>query len=191
VRISRELRVDAPAERAWRALLDVPQLAGALGEADVDPRPVDGGWRGTLHGFAGTARVLDVDDDEHRVSLHLQGRRPDAGRAVAATVALLTAGEDGATRVAVEADVTVTGDAPGGAELEAATAALLDRLAGALAGELEVSPTTAATPAPPDAAPFEPGRESSAPAAPAPPAAAAPAPGPAARAAGIAADPRR
>ena len=135
MRVRRGLEVDAPADTAWRALLDVRGLAHALSGGTVQDRPADGAWRAAFGGFAATVRVLDVDDDERVTSVHVQARRVGGGGALAATAELRAAPDGAATRVAVDADVQLAGDGLTADDVERGADALLDDLARALASE--------------------------------------------------------
>jgi carbon monoxide dehydrogenase subunit G len=117
VRLANELRVGAPLEQTWRALLDVPSVAKSMPGATIEPEPVDGAYRGTMKvrlgpvsaEYAGLARLQDVDEDEHVASIHLRGREAHGQGSAEATLTIRVRDDGDATRVQVETDLVVSG----------------------------------------------------------------------------------
>jgi len=117
VRLTNEFELAAPVDRTWPLLLDVPRVGNALPGAQLEPDPAGDSYRGTMKvklgpvttEYHGTARLQDVDDDEHVASFYVQGREARGqGTASATIVSRLTGYGDG-TRVVVETELHVTG----------------------------------------------------------------------------------
>ena len=117
MRLRNEVEVAAPLERTWRTLLDVPQVARALPGAAIEPEPMDGAWRGTMRvrlgpvvaEYAGTARLVDVDEDERVAGYHVQGREVGGRGTAAATITGRVLDAAQGTRLLVETDLRITG----------------------------------------------------------------------------------
>jgi hypothetical protein len=119
MKLTNEVTVPAPLERTWSLLLDVPRVVRALPGATVEPDGAEGVYRGALKvrlgpvamEYEGTARLEDVDEDEHVASFRVEGReRRGHGGATATIVNRLVPAENG-TRLVVETDLSVTGRA--------------------------------------------------------------------------------
>jgi hypothetical protein len=155
MKLRNEVTVPAPLEQTWSLLLDVPRVVRALPGAAVEPDGVEGVYRGSLKvrlgpvamEYEGTARLEDVDEDEHVASFRVEGReRRGHGGATATIVNRLAPTEDG-TRLMVETDLAVTGRAAqlGRGLMEDVAAGLLERFAqgletAVLGREEEVAP---------------------------------------------------
>jgi carbon monoxide dehydrogenase subunit G len=119
MQLRNEAVVAAPLADTWEALLDVPRVARALPGATIEPKGVEGAYRGALKvrlgpvtmQYEGVARLQDVDEDEHVATFHLQGREARGHGGATATITNRLFAEDGSTRVVVETDVAVTGRA--------------------------------------------------------------------------------
>jgi carbon monoxide dehydrogenase subunit G len=119
MKLTNEITVPAPLERTWSLLLDVPRVVRALPGATVEPDGAEGVYRGALKvrlgpvamEYEGTARLEDVDEDEHVATFRVEGReRRGHGGATATIVNRLVPVENG-TRLVVETDLSVTGRA--------------------------------------------------------------------------------
>jgi carbon monoxide dehydrogenase subunit G len=119
MKLTNDVTVAAPLERTWSLLLDVPRVVRALPGATVEPDGAEGVYRGALKvrlgpvavEYEGTARLEDVDEDEHVASFRIEGReRRGHGGATATIVNRLVPAENG-TRLVVETDLAVTGRA--------------------------------------------------------------------------------
>lgn len=122
MRLTSELTLDAPLERAWKAVLE---LGG--------PVRVDLGGQ-----YEGAARLDDADEDERIAGFHAQARETAGHGLAAATIAARLSEDDGATRIAVDTDLRLTGDArPQPEALQAAADELLARVAAHLERRLE------------------------------------------------------
>lgn len=146
MRLRNEFVVDAPLERAWATLLDVPRVTRALPGATIDPEPEGGAWRGRMKvklgpvttEYTGTARVQDVDEDDRVASYRVEGREVRGQGSAAATITTRLSAEDGGTRVVVETDMQVTGRQAqlGRGLMEDVAGAILGDFAGRLEREL-------------------------------------------------------
>jgi carbon monoxide dehydrogenase subunit G len=158
VKLVNEFDVAVPVERTWDTLLDVPRVARALPGATIDPDGDAGAWRGTMKirlgpvttEYAGTARVQDVDEDEHVAAYRVQGREARGQGSAAATITTrLASAHGGGTKVVVETDMQVTGRQAqlGRSLLEDVAGAILGEFAGRLERELTGAGSAADTPA--------------------------------------------
>jgi carbon monoxide dehydrogenase subunit G len=144
VKLRNEFVVPASVEQTWRTLLDVPRVASALPGATIEPGG-DGDYRGRMTvkvgpvtvEYAGTARLEEVDEEQHVASFYVQGSGGQ-GSAAASIVNRLAAEDDGRTRVVVETDLRVTGRAAafGRGLLEDVSARMLAEFARRLEAEL-------------------------------------------------------
>lgn len=160
MKLRNEVVVDAPLERAWSVVLDVPRVAGALPGATVEPAGEAGLYRGTMRvklgpvttEYEGVARLQDVDEDEHVARFHLQGRERRGQGTAAATITNRLIAENGATRLVVETEMNVTGRAAqfGRGIMESVASGLLQEFARRLEQEATGEPGAVAA-APPAA----------------------------------------
>lgn len=157
MKLVNEVVVDAPVERAWPTLLDVPRVARALPGASVEGESTEGAYRGKLKvrlgpvslEYEGVVRLLDVDEDEHVASFHLQGREVGGHGGASATITNRLLPENERTRVQVETELDVTGRAAqfGRGLMEDVAGRLLERFATALEGEVVGAEEPRAAPA--------------------------------------------
>ncbi len=117
MRLTDELRVDAPLQSAWTMLLDVPRVARALPGASIEPEPVQGEHRGRMKvklgpvtaEYGGVAALQEVDEDEHVATYRVQGREA-RGQGTAEATITVRAREDGSgTQLRVDTELAVTG----------------------------------------------------------------------------------
>jgi carbon monoxide dehydrogenase subunit G len=104
-----EFVVAAPLERTWEALIDIERVARCVPGATVEPVGEDGLYRLSAAGYGGTLRLLDVDTDEHAVSLDARGSEVRGSGTASATVVSRLAADGDTTRVRVETDLALTG----------------------------------------------------------------------------------
>jgi hypothetical protein len=122
MRLTSELTVDAPLERAWAAMLE---LGG--------PLRVELGAE-----YEGAARLDDADEDEHAAGFYAQARETAGHGLAAATIATRLSEQDGGTRIAVDTDLRLTGEPrPEQEALQAAADGLLERVSAYLQRRLE------------------------------------------------------
>ena len=117
--IENEFQVPATIDRAWAYLLDVEAIAPCAPGAELTEVVDDHTWKGKINlklgpialSFAGTVTVAERDESNHRVVLKAQGQEQKGKGAANATVTswLEPAGADGATKVKMHADITLTG----------------------------------------------------------------------------------
>ncbi len=119
MKLRNEVVVSAPLGRTWPLILDVPRMVRALPGGTVEPEGAEGVYRGALKvrlgpvamEYEGSARLEDVDEDEHVASFRVEGReRRGHGGAAATITNRLLPSEEG-TRLVVETDLSVTGRA--------------------------------------------------------------------------------
>lgn len=115
MRLHAEGVIGAPLEQTWQALLDVDRLASAMPGASLRPATPDGVRRGTLAvdgtAYAGSARLVEVDEDEHTSAFTVHAREVGGSGAVSATIRNRFTAHDAGTHVSVEAELHVTGRA--------------------------------------------------------------------------------
>jgi uncharacterized protein len=117
MRLASEVRVSAPLERTWRALLEVPRVARSMPGATIEPDPVDGDYRGRMKvklgpvqtEYTGIARLQDVDEDEHIASFHVTGREVHGQGSAQATITIRAQAASEGTRIQVETDLQISG----------------------------------------------------------------------------------
>ncbi len=117
MRIEDRFTVSIPMARAWEVLLDVERMAPCMPGAQL-LEVVDGEYRGVVKvklgaittQYKGAVRFAEVDEDAHRVVLRAEGRETRGqGNAAATVTASLEEAPDGATAVAIETDLSITG----------------------------------------------------------------------------------
>src|ERR671923_2399275 len=119
MKLTNEVVVPAPLERTWPLLLDVPRMVRALPGATVEPDGAEGVYRGSLKvrlgpvamEYEGSARLEEVDEDEHVASFHVEGRERRGHGGAAATITNRLVPGSGGTRLVVETDLSITGRA--------------------------------------------------------------------------------
>jgi carbon monoxide dehydrogenase subunit G len=158
--ITDRFRVAVPIQEAWRVLLDVERIAPCLPGAQL--LEVDGEeYRGSVTvkvgpitaQYRGAARIVEADEDAHRVVIRAEGRDTRGqGNAAATVTASLVPDGDG-TDVEIDTDLHVTGKVAqfGRGVLADVSAKLLSQFAeclhsGVLAGETEAPAASAAEP---------------------------------------------
>ncbi|NMH99865.1 SRPBCC family protein [Pseudonocardia acidicola] len=142
--------VDAPVDRTWAAVTDLRQVVSYLPDARRVPQhgPHDHdqttvAWHSPLCRDDVTARIVERDDDAHRMVLRVEG-------GVSATVRVALQPQGTGTRIGVE-----TGLTPGGATARTGRgviAGAVAKLVGQAAQRLEAALRAAAPPAAGEAA---------------------------------------
>ncbi len=146
MKLTNELLVAAPLSQTWRTLLDVPRVARALPGATIDPEPSDGAYRGRMvvklgpvtTEYTGTARLMDVDEDEGVVAFHVQAREIRGQGTAAATITARVTPDAGGTRLTVQTELLLTGRQAQFARgiMEAAAGAIVTEFAARLEREI-------------------------------------------------------
>lgn len=158
MKLRNEVLVPAPLEQTWPLLLDVPRMVRALPGATVEPDGAEGVYRGALKvrlgpvamEYEGTARLQDVDEDEHVATFRIEGRERRGHGGATATITNRLVPVEGGTRLVVETDLSVTGRAAqfGRGLMEDVAGHLLQQFArgleAAVLGREEVAPAGAA-----------------------------------------------
>jgi uncharacterized protein len=120
MQIQNEFTVARPADEVWAYLLDVEKIAPCMPGAEITEAVDDRNWKGKVNvafgpvklGFAGSVTIQERDDEAHRVVLSAKGtEQKGKGAATAAVTSWLEPADDGATRVKMESDITLTGAA--------------------------------------------------------------------------------
>jgi carbon monoxide dehydrogenase subunit G len=116
VKLTNEFTVAAPADEAFAVLLDVERVAPCLPGASLaggDGETFDGAMTIKLgpvtSRFEGTVRIVEADRAAHRAVLRAQARDARGSGTAAATITTSLRAAGGATRVAVETDLQVSG----------------------------------------------------------------------------------
>jgi carbon monoxide dehydrogenase subunit G len=118
MKLENEFSVAAPLDQTWSTLLDIERVASCLPGAKLESESSDGTYRGEMTvklgpmtlSYKGTARLAEVEEDEHIAVLEARARETrGSGMATAMIRNQLTAGDEGTTVVKVETDLNITG----------------------------------------------------------------------------------
>jgi carbon monoxide dehydrogenase subunit G len=166
MKIENTLEVDAPLDRVWALVNDIPRVAPCMPGAALTGVSDDQTYEGTVAvklgplrmSYKGKVTVEDVDEANHSARLAASGRdTKGAGTAKASVETRLEAAGDTRTRLHVTSDVQLTGKVAsfgrGGAINDVATR-LFGQFADCLRATLEAEPATPEPTTP--AAPTEP-----------------------------------
>lgn len=117
MKLENSFEVDAPPERAWDLLMDVPRIVPCMPGATLDEVVDDSNWKATMQvklGPIGLVFATDVSRDQvdeaaRRVTLAAKARETrNRGRA-SATIESSLAPVDGGTRVDIVTDLSLSG----------------------------------------------------------------------------------
>jgi carbon monoxide dehydrogenase subunit G len=117
MRLTDELRINAPLEQAWPILLDPPTVARALPGASIEDDVEQEGYHGQMKvklgpvtaEYSGVARLQDVDDDNHVASFRVVGREARGQGTAEAMITIAARAEAGVTCVRVQTELGITG----------------------------------------------------------------------------------
>jgi carbon monoxide dehydrogenase subunit G len=117
MKVQNEFILDAPIDRAWPVLLDIPRVATCLPGATMEPGGEDGVYRGSMRiklgpvtmGYEGTVRLEEVDEDTHTARIVASAKERKGQGTAAATITNRLEDLGGRTRVIAETDLAVTG----------------------------------------------------------------------------------
>jgi uncharacterized protein len=118
MKLENEFTVAAPLDQTWSTLLDIERVASCLPGAKLESESSDGTYRGEMTvklgpmtlSYKGTARLSEVEEDEHIAVLEARARETrGSGMAPAMIRNQLTAGDEGTTVVKVETELNITG----------------------------------------------------------------------------------
>jgi carbon monoxide dehydrogenase subunit G len=117
MKLENEFSVAAPLEETWATLLDIERVAACLPGATLEPGGEGGVYRGmmkvklgpmTVH-YEGTARLEEVDEDNHTASIAVQAREAKGQGTAAAVISNRLEQVDGGTKVTAVTDLKITG----------------------------------------------------------------------------------
>jgi uncharacterized protein len=162
MKIEQTVEVDAPLDRVWALVNDVPRVAPCMPGAEltkvVDGRTYEGTVRVKLGpinlSYKGTVVLEQVDDAGHSAQLSANGRDVRGGGTAKAKVdTRLEAISDSRTRMSVVTDLRLTGRVAsfGRGAVQDVSARLFGEFAQCLRQTLEAAPAAAAAPAAPAA----------------------------------------
>lgn len=118
MRIESSFEVPRGPEEVWELLLDVPRMAPCMPGSELLEVVDDRSWRGRVTvrmgpvslSYAGTVVMEERDDADRRAVIMAAGTETRGkGTARARVTSHLEPSEDGGTRVAIEADLTLSG----------------------------------------------------------------------------------
>jgi len=146
VLITSDFEVPQPVERVWEYLLDVPRMAPNLPGTELTEVVDEDNYKGRVSvrmgpvslRFAGTATIVERDEEGRRVVLNAAGAEERGkGQASMVLTATLTP-SGGGTRVAVAQDLTIAGAAAqyGRGMITDVTNVLLGRFAANVADDI-------------------------------------------------------
>jgi uncharacterized protein len=117
MKLENSFSVAAPLDQTWRTLLDIERVAACLPGARIEPSDEDGVYRGAMKmklgpmtvDYRGTARLQDVDEDNHTASIAVQGREAKGQGTAAAIIENRLEPQNGSTKVIAVTDLKITG----------------------------------------------------------------------------------
>ncbi|HET8754364.1 MAG TPA: SRPBCC family protein [Solirubrobacteraceae bacterium] len=117
MKLENSFAVAAPLDQTWRTLLDIERVATCLPGAKLEPSDEDGVYRGAMKiklgpmtvEYRGTARLQDVDEDNHTASIAVQGREAKGQGTAAAVIENRLEPQNGSTKVVAVTDLKITG----------------------------------------------------------------------------------
>jgi carbon monoxide dehydrogenase subunit G len=117
VTIDEAFTVEAPVERVWPILLDVPRVATCIPNAEITEVVDDRTYRAKVSvrvgpvsvSYRATLVVEAIDDAAHSATLRVQGDETKGRGGVRAMIVMSAEAIDGGTRVSVRADAQVSG----------------------------------------------------------------------------------
>lgn len=117
MKLENSFTVAAPLDQTWRTLLDIERVAACLPGARIEPSDEDGVYRGAMKmklgpmtvDYRGTARLQDVDEDNHTASIAVQGREAKGQGTAAAVIENRLEPQNGSTKVIAVTDLKITG----------------------------------------------------------------------------------
>jgi uncharacterized protein len=146
MKLENSFEVAAPAEDAWKLLLDVPRVVPCMPGAELVETTDEDAWKARMRVKLGPIQLSfladihrdSVDDAARRVRLAANAREERGRGAARATIESSLAAADGRTRVDVVTDLTLTGAVAQYARgmVQGVAAQLLDSFAQCLEREL-------------------------------------------------------
>jgi uncharacterized protein len=117
VNLESSFRVDLPLQSAWTTLLDIPSIVPCMPGAELLAVEDERNYRGRIKvklgpvavAFQGRARLIEVDEANHKVRVNASGTE-NKGRGAAQADIVFTLVPDGqATRVDIVSEVSLAG----------------------------------------------------------------------------------
>lgn len=117
MKLQNSFHVDLPPQAAWSTLLDIPSVVPCMPGAELLEAEDDRNYRGQVKvklgpvavAFQGRARLVEVDEANHRVRVNASGTE-NKGRGSAQADVVFTLVPDGkATRVDIVTDLSLAG----------------------------------------------------------------------------------
>ena len=117
MKLENSFRVDLPVESAWATLLDIPSMVPCMPGAELLAVEDERNYRGQVKvklgpvavAFQGRARLIEVDEINHKVRISASGTE-NKGRGSAQADVVFTLLPDGAaTRVDIVSDLSLAG----------------------------------------------------------------------------------
>ncbi|HWH93034.1 MAG TPA: SRPBCC family protein [Baekduia sp.] len=156
MKVQQSFTVQAPVDQVWAALIDVQRVAPCLPGAEL----TEAGDAGTYHGtftvrlgpttaaYRGTLKMEEIDEAAHRAKMSARGTDKRGQGGASATIVSTVVAEEGATRVDVDTDFTITGRLARfgrGGMIEDVSKRLLGEFASCLQATVAAEPAAAAT----------------------------------------------
>jgi carbon monoxide dehydrogenase subunit G len=117
MRLDQEFTVDAPADRVWTFLMDVPRMAtcipGAGDVRQIDDRTYDATVKTKIGPIAASfgckIAILDLDESAHAGVVEVNGKDTKIGGGVKARLTMSLVPDGDATTVRIGSDVDILG----------------------------------------------------------------------------------
>jgi carbon monoxide dehydrogenase subunit G len=117
VTIDDSFTVDAPVERVWALLTDIPKVATCIPNAEITEVVDEKTYRAKVSvkvgpvsvGYNATIYVEQFDESTHTAAFRIQGDELRGRGGVKATVSSQAVAEDGKTRVLLHTDAQISG----------------------------------------------------------------------------------
>jgi len=117
MKLEQSFSVAAPVDEVWAALIDVERVAPCLPGAEITGRNEEGAYEGaftiklgpTTAAYRGFLRMDSLDEAARTATMHAKGTDKRGQGGASATIVSTMREEDGATRVDVVTDYSITG----------------------------------------------------------------------------------
>jgi len=109
--------IDAPLERTWPVLMDIPRVAGCIPNAEITEVVDDTHYRAKVSvkvgpvnvSYKALVTVADIDHATHSATFNVQGDELKGRGGVRATVTTSATGENGKTSVTMHTEAQISG----------------------------------------------------------------------------------
>ncbi len=117
MKLEQSFSVAAPVDEVWAALIDVERVAPCLPGAEITGRNEEGAYEGaftiklgpTTAAYRGFLRMESLDEATRTATMYAKGTDKRGQGGATATIVSTMRAEDGATRVDVVTDFSITG----------------------------------------------------------------------------------